>query len=463
MSVHAIVLAAGRGTRMNSEVAKVLHEAAGRSLLAWVLDSIEAAAADRTIVVVGHQADGVAGSLPAGVEWVLQEPQNGTGHAVQVAMAHLGALDTDATVIVAYGDMPLVPGEVYRGLAERESGVAATVVTVDPGPPGFGRIVRDDGGAVGAVVEERDCTPAHQAITERNAGIYSFRAGALTSALSQLTADNDQGELYLTDVIGILVAAGGSIETLAVGDEEVTGVNSHRQLAAVEAVLRRRRNDELMESGVWMLDPGRVYVDAAATVEPGALLYPDTYLRGDTTVRAGASVGPDVFASDSIIGPGAVVRYSVLRGAQVGADVSVGPYASLRPGSVLETGSKVGTFVETKNTVIGEGAKLPHLSYFGDATVGRDVNVGAGSITCNYDGYEKHHTVIGDDAFIGSDTMLVAPVTIGDRAVTGAGSVITGDVAPGSLAVERSPQHQVQGYADRRAARRRARDAEEGN
>ena len=269
--------------------------------------------------------------------------------------------------------------------------------------------------------------------------------------------------MYLTDVIGLLAADGHRIETLEVPPEQVIGINSQDQLAEVQALLRRRINLDLMAKGVWMLDPERTYVDATVDVAAGARLYPGCHLEGSTTVAHGATLGPDAFVVDSSIGANSVVSYSVIRGAEVGDDVAVGPYASLRPGSVLKSGAKAGTFVETKNTTVGEGAKVPHLSYMGDATIGAGANVGAGTITCNYDGSAKHETVIGEGAFIGSDTMLVAPVTIGDHAVTGAGSVITKNVEPGALAVERSPQVAVPHYAEQRAARRRAKDASEGN
>lgn len=459
-AVHAIVLAAGKGTRMKSDTAKVLHEAAGRTLLDWVLEGVESASPQRTAVVVGHQADFVSASLPQSCEAVLQKPQNGTGHAVQVALAHLGDLDPADTVLVAYGDMPLVPGDVYRELAERTDGTTATIVTVDPGPAGFGRIIRDPDGSVTGIVEERDCDAAQEAITERNAGIYAFAAGPLQEAVSRLTTDNDQGELYLTDVIADLAGGDGGIATLAVERTDVTGVNSHADLAAVQSLLRGRINRDLMEAGVWMLDPDRTYVDATVTVAAGARLYPGTHLQGATSIGGGAAVGPDALIADSVIGDDATVAYSVLNQARIGPGAAVGPYASLRPGTVLEAGAKAGTFVEMKNSTVGEGAKVPHLAYMGDALIGEKANVGAGSITCNYDGYEKHQTVIGKNAFIGSDTMLVAPVNVGEGAVTAAGSVITDDVAPGALAVERSTQREVEGYAERRAARQRAKDAE---
>ena len=451
--VVSVVLAAGKGTRMNSDLAKVLHRAAGRSLVEWVTTALADQRPNRIVVVVGHQADEVAAGLQDGVEAVVQEPQNGTGHAVAVALDHIGDLDPEATVLVAYGDMPLVTSDTYATLASRPRDVAVLMATVDPGPAGFGRIVRDSAGSVTGIVEERDCTPDELTITERNPGLYGFRAASLVEALDKVGTENSQGEMYLTDVIGLVVDAGGRVDTIGVEAPEVIGVNSHDHLAEVEAVLRRRINLDLMRQGVWMLDPDRTYVDATVEVAPGARIYPGSHLEGSTSVGPGAVVGPDTMVVDSAIGAEAKVTYSVVREAEVGESASVGPYASLRPGTVLAPRSKAGTFVETKNSRIGEGAKVPHLAYMGDAVVGRGANVGAGTITCNYDGYEKHRTVIGEGAFIGSDTMLVAPVTVGDGAVTAAGSVISADVAPGALAVERSPQKEVPGYAERRAAR----------
>ncbi|HEY4606692.1 MAG TPA: bifunctional UDP-N-acetylglucosamine diphosphorylase/glucosamine-1-phosphate N-acetyltransferase GlmU, partial [Acidimicrobiia bacterium] len=306
------------------------------------------------------------------------------------------------------------------------------------------------------IVEERDCDDTQRAIREINAGAYAFRGKDLIDALGGVSNQNAQGEYYLTDVIGILVGRGERLEPVEATPEEVVGINSQDQLSEARRLLQTRTNQTLMESGVWMLDPDRTYIDDTVKVDPGARIYPGVHLEGGTTVGAGAQVGPDVFAVDTEIGAGSTVWYAVLRGAVIGEDCEVGPYASLRPGTVLENGSKVGTFVETKNTILGEKAKAPHLSYLGDAVIGPRSNIGAGSITCNYDGYKKHETVIGEDVFIGSDTMLVAPVTIGDRAVTGAGSVITNDVADDSLAVERSEQREIPGYSQRRAKRHAA-------
>jgi bifunctional UDP-N-acetylglucosamine pyrophosphorylase/glucosamine-1-phosphate N-acetyltransferase len=335
------------------------------------------------------------------------------------------------------------------------------VTSVFDDPTGYGRVIRGESGNVVEVVEERDCDEAQRAIAEINAGVYAFRAKDLIDALGGVSNENAQGEYYLTDVIGILVGRGQRLQPVEATPQEVIGINSHDQLSEARGLLQARTNQRLMESGVWMLDPDRTYVDDTVTIEPGARIYPGVHLEGETKVGAGAQVGPDVFAVDSIIGAGSTVWYSVLRKAILGEDCEVGPYASLRPGTVLEQGSKVGTFVETKNTTMGPGSKAPHLAYLGDATVGARTNIGAGTVTCNYDGYEKHETVIGDEAFIGSDTMLVAPVTIGDRAVTGAGSVITEDVGEGALAVERSEQREIPGYSQRRAERQAAKKAED--
>ena len=461
MPIHVVILAAGQGKRMMSDLPKVAHVAAGRTLIGWVLEAVRPLRPASTVVVVGHGAEQVVSHLPPDVVPALQEEQLGTGHATRVGLDALGDVAPEDTIVVLYGDMPLLTNELLARLADRSDDVAARMVTsVFEDPTGYGRVIRD-GGVVVEVVEERDCDDDQRAIGEINAGAYAFRAKDLIDALGGLSNDNSQGEYYLTDVIGILVGRGERLEPVETTPEEVIGINSQDQLTEARHLLQARTNQRLMESGVWMLDPDRTYVDDTVTVEPGARIYPGVHLEGNTTVAAGAQVGPDVFVVDSSIGAGATVWYAVLRNAVVGEGCEVGPYASLRPGTVLEKGAKVGTFVETKNTTLGEGAKAPHLAYLGDATVGARSNIGAGSITCNYDGYEKHQTIIGDDVFIGSDTMLVAPVTIGDNAVTGAGSVITDDVEEGALALERTEQRDFPGYSQRRAERQAAKKTED--
>ncbi len=453
MSVGVIVLGAGKGTRMRSDTAKVLHEACGRTLLAWVLGTVEHLDVERSIVVVGHQAESVTATLPPGVDGVVQEPQNGTGHAVRVALDGFGSLPE--TIVVLPGDMPLITGEAVSSLIShhRAAGASATIMSVElDDPTGYGRIVRD-GDAVSRIVEEGDATEDERSIAEVNTSVYVFRTGALVEALDQITIDNVQGEYYLTDVIEILDARGDRVTAMTVAPELGIGVNTHAQLAQVSDVLRRRITSKLLDSGVWMLDPQRVYIDATVTIEPTAKLYPDVYLTGSTTVAAGASIGPNVEARDTAIGAGAVVKQAVMMDAMIGRDALVGPFAYLRPGAVLEDGSKVGTYVEVKGSTVGAGSKVPHLSYIGDTTIGENTNIGAGTITVNYDGYAKHKTTIGDRVRIGSDTMLVAPVIVGDDALTGAGSVITHDVPEGALGISRDPQRNVDGYAEKRRKR----------
>lgn len=457
MSKVAVVLAAGQGTRMNSDLPKVVHRAAGRPLINWALEGISGIEPDRTMVVVGHGAERVLELLPPEVEHVVQEPQGGTGHAVQVALDALGDLADDDIVVISYGDMPLVSSDTYMALASLcEPGQAAITSVLLDDPRGYGRVMRDSDGRVVKVVEERDAAPEELQVRELNAGLYAFAAGDIRMAVSQLRSDNAQGELYLTDVIGILSAEGVNVATVQAEAHDLLGVNTHAHLAEIEEVLRRRINQSWMERGVRMIDPSRTYVGHDVTLAAGVILYPGCHLEDGTVVEAGAVVGPDVFASESRIGPRCRVWYSVLRGAVVGEGAQVGPFASLRPGVTLEAAAKAGTFVEMKNTTVREGAKVPHLSYLGDAEVGEGANVGAGTITCNYDGFEKHETHIGAGAFIGSDTMLVAPVRIGDGAMTGAGSVITKDVEPGALGMERSEQTNIQDFAARREARYRA-------
>jgi bifunctional UDP-N-acetylglucosamine pyrophosphorylase/glucosamine-1-phosphate N-acetyltransferase len=454
MSIRVVLLAAGKGTRMKSDEAKVLHSAAGRTLLAWSFEALSDVDVAETSVVVGHHAQAVAAACPEGVATVIQDPQNGTGHAASVGLS--GLTSTDGTILVLPGDMPLIRPDSIRRLVDAHvnADAAATIMSVSlPDPTGYGRIVRSDGHVV-AVVEERDATPEVRAIDEVNTSVYVFDGPALVDALARITPDNDQGEYYLTDVIGILAGHGGHVGTMSVAAEEGIGVNTQGQLAEVAAVLRSRINAGLLDAGVSMLDPSRAYVDAGVVVEPGARLLADVYLEGATRIAAGATVGPGVRMVDTSVGAGATIQNAVCVSARVEEGATVGPFAYLRPGAVVGRGAKVGSYVEVKASSIGEGSKVPHLSYIGDATIGRGTNIGAGTITVNYDGYTKHRTVIGDNVRIGSDTMLVAPVTVGDDAFTGAGSVVTQDVPDGALAVERTTQKNVDGYAEKR--RRRA-------
>ncbi len=453
MSVGVVILAAGKGTRMKTDTAKVLHEACGRTLLGWAFASLDLVDADEISVVVGHQAEDVGATCPDGVAVVVQDPQNGTGHATEIGLAGLDI--TERSILVLPGDMPLLRDSTIKALVDEHerSGAAITLLSVHlDDPTGYGRVVRD-GDGVAAIVEHRDATPEQLTITEVNTSVYAFDGSLLADAIGRITDDNSQGERYLTDVVGILAAEGHTVRAVIADAEEGAGVNSQLQLAEAAAVLRSRINAMLCESGVWMLDPSRVYVDAGVSVEPGAKLFPDTYLNGSTSVASGAHIGPNAQISDSVVDADAHVYQSVVIGSSIGQEAVVGPFAYLRPGAILGPRSKVGAHVEIKGSTIGEGSKVPHLSYVGDAIIGAGSNVGAGTITVNYDGFDKHKTIIGDNVRIGSDTMLVAPVEVGDNAFTGAGSVITNDVPEGALAVERTTQKNVEGYADKRRKR----------
>lgn len=464
MSHVAIVLAAGKGTRMKSSLPKVLHPVAGRPMLHWVLDAVTGSKPERVVVVVGHGAQLVAEGLGDGYEAAVQEEQHGTGHAAGVGLAALKGIDERAAVLVVPGDTPMLDAATLDRLlaSHAAAGASVTVASTElSDPSGYGRVVRREDGSVTGIVEEGDADAATRAIREVNAGMYVFRAGDLARDLSELTTDNAQAELYLTDVVGIAAARGRLVIAEPADPDVVAGVNDHAQLAAAASTHRRRMVERWMAEGVRMIDPDRVYLDHDVTLAPGVTLYPNVILEAGTSVEEGATVGPDVYAAASQIGPGARVWYAVVRSSVVGEACTVGPYASLRPGSVIERGAHLGTFVETKNTTVGEGSKVPHLSYMGDATIGARANIGAGTITCNYDGFAKYRTTIGDGAFIGSDTMLIAPVAIGDGAMTAAGSAISRDVGPGELGVERAKQHNIPGFVERLAARYRAKRTEE--
>jgi bifunctional UDP-N-acetylglucosamine pyrophosphorylase/glucosamine-1-phosphate N-acetyltransferase len=450
-----VVLAAGQGTRMRSSTPKVLHTLGGRSLLGHVLAAAEPLAAGTTVVVVGSGREAVERHLaeiaPAALP-VVQEEQNGSGHAAAVALAAVPEIE--GAVLLVNGDAPLLRAATVRALVEahQAAGNALTVLTAEVADPtGLGRIVRDDDGAVRAIVEERDATDAERAVREINAGVYVGDAAALRRSLAKLSADNDQGEQYVTDVLGLLVAEGEPVGGVPAEDaDDVLGCNDQRELAARRRTLNDRVLDDLMRAGVTVVDPQTTWVDVTASVGADAVLQPGTQLQGATTVASGAVIGPDTTLLDTAVGPGASVVRSHCLGAEIGPEATVGPFSYLRPGTRLSRGSKVGAFVETKNVEVGEDSKVPHLSYVGDATIGAGANIGAATVFVNYDGVAKHRTTIGDHVRIGSDTMLVAPVTVGDGAYTAAGSVITSDVPPGAMAVARAPQRNVAGWVGRR-------------
>ncbi|HSJ44734.1 MAG TPA: bifunctional UDP-N-acetylglucosamine diphosphorylase/glucosamine-1-phosphate N-acetyltransferase GlmU [Euzebyales bacterium] len=454
MSRAAVVLAAGKGTRFKSDLAKVLHQVAGRSLLQWVLSALRPLELDRVVVVVGHQGDDVAADAAQvpGLELVTvhQAEQRGTGHAVRVVF-EAGALDGIDIVMVVPGDAPLVAGAPLDRMFEVQPGNAvAMMTTVLDDPTGYGRILRDDDGAVLRVAEERDATPEERAVREVNVSMYVFDTAALRREIGRLGTDNAQGEEYLTDVVEPLVGEG--LAAVRAAAATVRGVNDRAEMAAAGAVLRAGMLDQLMRDGVTVVDPATTYVGAGCVVAADATLLPGTHLEGATSIASGAVIGPDTRLIDTTVEAGAAVTYTVALSAHIGPDANVGPFTYLRPGAELAHRAKAGAFVEIKQSVVGEGSKVPHLSYIGNTVIGAGSNIGAATVTVNYDGYRKHQTTIGDRVRIGADTMLVAPVKVGDDAYTGAGSVITSDVPPGALALERNQQRIIEGYAERRRA-----------
>ncbi len=455
MSTAALILAAGEGTRMKSLLPKVAHPVLGVPMVRLVVGTAREAGCDPIVLVTGHRSDVVVECVP-GETCVLQEQQLGTGHAVMCAEDALSTFD--GSLLVLSGDTPLLQVETLERLVcERESsGAGVCLLTAEmPDPAGYGRIVRAADRSVVRIVEQKDCDEAEAAIREVNTGTYCFDARLLFDHLHHLDQHNAQGEFYLTDIVGVLRSQGHAVASVLTDDpDETLGVNTRMQLAEATAVLQGRINRGHMLAGVTMTDPSLVWISPTVTLGRDVVLEPMTTLMGETSVEDGVHIGPDCRISDSSIGADASVTMSVLDGAVVGPGAKVGPMAYLRPGAALGADAKAGTFVEMKNAVVGEGSKVPHLSYMGDVTIGKGVNVGAGSITCNYDGESKHATVIEDGAFIGSDTMLVAPVTIGEGAVTGASSTITQDVPADALGIERGEQRNIEEWAARRKAGR---------
>ena len=454
-----IVLAAGEGKRMRSATPKVLHAIAGRTLIGHVLEAAAAVDPAHVVVVVGHGRDHVLAHLDEVAPWVdtvVQDQQLGTGHAVRIALAALAtahALEASPIVVLS-GDTPLLTGRTVRKLVDAQvsSGGAATVLTaVLSDPAGYGRVVRDGSGAVEVIVEDRDATADIRAISEINAGMYAFDPIALAPALERLITANDQGEEYLTDVVGLLRAEGRPVTGLIVDEaHEILGVNDRGQLADAAAIMRDRINARWMRDGVSMLDPASTWIDVDVDLAPDVTLLPQTSLLGPTTIASGARIGPGTTLTSCEVGADASVIHTWAELAVIDAGASVGPFTYLRPGARLGAGARAGAFVEMKNSSLGAGAKVPHLSYVGDAEVGPGTNIGAATIFVNYDGQSKHRTVIGRDARIGSDTMLVAPVNVGDGAYTAAGSVITDDVPAGAMAVGRARQRNIPGWVQRK-------------
>jgi bifunctional UDP-N-acetylglucosamine pyrophosphorylase / glucosamine-1-phosphate N-acetyltransferase len=455
---HAvIVLAAGEGTRMRSSTPKVLHELAGRSLVGHAVSAAAGLRPEHLVVVLGHGRERVAAHLSElrlPIVAAVQDEQRGTGHAVRCGLTVLPA-DFAGTVLVTYGDVPLLDTATLHTLLHRhaEAGNAVTMLTTElPDPTGYGRVLRaGPGGAVTAVVEQRDASPEQLAITEVNSGVYAFDGKLLADALSRLAPQNAQCELYLTDVPAIAHGDGHRVGTVRIDDPWlVTGVNDRAQLAAVGAELNRRLVHAAMLAGVTVIDPASVWLDVDVSLGRDVLLRPGVQLHGRCVVADGAVIGPDCTLTDVSVGAGATVVRTHGTSAVIGEGASVGPFAYLRPGTRLGADGKIGTFVETKNAEIGTGSKVPHLSYVGDATIGEHSNIGAASVFVNYDGVTKHRSVVGSHVRTGSDTMFVAPVTVGDGAYTGAGTVLRRDVPPGALAVSGGSQRNIEGWVTHR-------------
>jgi len=460
----AVVLAAGKGKRLRSATPKVLHPICGRPALWWVLQNVRAARPSTIAIVVHHGADQVReavrswGIVPEPV-FVEQGDALGTGHAVLVAEKTVGKA---REVLIANGDFDPVSPEDVRALIRlhRRRKAAATMITTELERPGtYSRIVRD-GDRLVSIVEGTDATPSQRAIREVGTNWIAFRREDLFRTLPLVGRENAQGEYYLNDVFPILIDKGELVSVLTVDTGHAMGINSRGDLARTSRVMRERINERHLANGVTLMDPDTTFIDADVRIGPDTVIHPMTFLSGSTTIGAGSEIGPDTRIVDSTIGRDAWISFSVVLEAKVGPRAQVGPYAHVRPGTTLRTDAKVGSFVEVKASDIGQGAKVPHLTYVGDATVGARANIGAGTVTVNYDGYTKHRTRIGDDVRVGSDTMLVAPVRVGKGAVTGAGSVITSDVPAGALALERSEQRTVKGYRKRRDDEAQAKDAQ---
>lgn len=452
MELAAVILAAGKGTRMKSDLPKVLHPVCGRPMLGHVINSVIGAGVTKTVIVAGFGAQQVTDFLGDQARVVLQEEQLGTAHALLQTEPEFKNYSGD--LLVVCGDTPLLRAETLAKLAQyhRQSGATATLLTAEmANPTGYGRVIRNNNGSVDRIVEQKDASPEELLVKEINTGVYCFSSRGLFEALKQISPANAQGEYYLTDIIQIFVKQGLTVQAVTLEDaQEVQGINDRIQLSNADAALRMRVLKELMAAGVSILDPANTYVDQGVRVGRDTVILPFTFLQGDTEIGSHCVIGPGSKIRDCVIGDYSEIQYSVLLESKVGSHTVIGPYAYIRPATVLGDSVKVGDFVEIKKSIIGNGSKVPHLSYVGDATIGEKVNIGAGTITCNYDGKNKYQTVIENAAFIGSNTNLVAPVTVGEGAVIAAGSTITKDVPAQALGVARERQTNLANWAKKK-------------
>ncbi|MBI3805654.1 MAG: bifunctional UDP-N-acetylglucosamine diphosphorylase/glucosamine-1-phosphate N-acetyltransferase GlmU [Nitrospirae bacterium] len=460
----AIILAAGQGKRMKSTLPKVLHPLSGSPMLFYILDLVKQAEIQKSFVIIGHQAEQVSKAVAdRGVTCLLQDPPLGTGHAVLQAKEALFGFT--GSVLILSGDTPLLRPETLRQLREahRSAGATMTILTTRlANPYGYGRVIRKKNGAILQVIEEKDATPAQRAIDEVNTGVYIIEAPFLFEALGEVQPNNQQKEYYLTDLIGIAARRGEPLAGVEADPDEVIGVNSRADLARAEAILQKRIVTHWMSEGVTFIDPAQVRIGPAVEIGRDVLIYPGVTLEGKSAIGEGSTLYP-CRIKNSRLGAQVVVKdYSVVEDSEIESDASVGPFAHLRPGTVLRRGAKVGNFVEIKKSELGEGSKANHLTYIGDTVVGKGVNIGAGTITCNYDGEKKYRTIIEDDVFIGSDTQLVAPVRVGAGALIAAGTTVTRDVPPGSLAISRVRQENKEGWAAKKKSKRAEGGGERG-
>ena len=445
MNYSAVILAAGKGVRMHSQMPKVLHRVAGKPMIWYVVKAAKEAGIDDIILVVGHGREMVEEALAGeNLRFVVQEQQLGTGHALMQAQ---GSIDPTNTLLVLAGDTPLLEGKTLKKLLNfhQQQQARATVLSgLLPDPYGYGRIIRQADGGLERIVEEKDASPEEKEIAEINTGMYCFQAGAVFAALSQVERSNAQGEYYLTDVLPILKNDGHKVAVLATDEvDQIHGINDRIQMASAEAIIRQRHNYELMKNGVTIMAPDTIFIDSAVKIGIDTVIYPFTIIEGQTVIGENCTIGPYTRINDSSIGNDVVIESSRIKEARIGNHCNIGPFAYLRPEADLQENVKVGDFVEIKKSIIGAGSKIPHLSYVGDALLGKEVNIGAGTITCNYDGKKKSRTILEDHVFIGSNTNLVAPVTIGENSITGAGSTITRDIPAHTLAVERAEQKHI--------------------
>ncbi len=451
MNCSAVILAAGKGVRMRSNYPKVVHQVAGTPMVVHVVKAITGTGIDKITLVVGHQQELIKKLfIGQNLEFATQAEQLGTGHALLQAQANVQA---DDMVLVVAGDTPLLQTATLQALIEHHQNnkaIATVLSTQIENPYGYGRIIRDEKGSFQRIVEEKDASPEEKKVAEINSGMYCFQVQEAFAALASLGSNNAQGEYYLTDILEILMQDKCRVEVfLTDAEEDIYGINNREQLAFAEAIMRQRKNKELMLAGVTLIDPASTFIDTEVSIGMDTTIYPFTIIEGSTQIGEGCQIGPSTRISNSVIGEDVVIENSRIKEAEVGDKCTIGPFAYLRPQAVLHEGVKVGDFVEIKKSIIGAGSKVPHLSYIGDAELGKGVNVGAGTITCNYDGKNKWPTILEDGAFIGSNTNLVAPVKIGANAITGAGSTITHDVPAQALGLERATQKNLENWSKR--------------